>query len=111
MVRQTSVQITEATGSQVDGLKARGFGSFTDIVRVAIDRMYMAECNPSQHERKAHEIGKWLVAESRRNPHLNEEHEFESREEARAHVRERNWNQCVYGPAGEFEMWDGHKWQ
>jgi hypothetical protein len=43
MARQTSVQITEATERQVELLKQYGFGSFTDIVRIAIDRMYRDE--------------------------------------------------------------------
>lgn len=40
MPRQTSVQLTEATEQQVDYLKQKGFGTFTDINRIAIDRMY-----------------------------------------------------------------------
>jgi hypothetical protein len=40
MPRQTSLQLTEATERQVEYLKQQGFGTFTDINRVAIDRMY-----------------------------------------------------------------------
>lgn len=43
--RQTSVQITAATDQQVELLKQVGFGSFTDIVRIAIDRMAQQEAN------------------------------------------------------------------
>lgn len=41
--RQTSVQLTPATQRQVNDLQMAGFGSFTDIVRAAIDRMYQQE--------------------------------------------------------------------
>lgn len=41
MTRQTSVQLTEATERQIDYLKERGYGTFTDIARLAIDRMYL----------------------------------------------------------------------
>ena len=40
MPRQTSVQLTEATERQVEELKANGFGNLTDIIRIAIDRMW-----------------------------------------------------------------------
>ena len=40
MPRQTSVQIIEVTERQVADLTAHGYGSFTDIVRVAIDRLH-----------------------------------------------------------------------
>jgi hypothetical protein len=43
MSRQTSIQVTSATDQQVDQLKQHGFGSFTDIVRIAIDRMAQQE--------------------------------------------------------------------
>lgn len=43
MSRQTSIQVTKATDQQVELLKQRGFGSFTDIVRIAIDRMAQQE--------------------------------------------------------------------
>ena len=45
MPRQTSFQMTEATERQMDDLKAAGFGSTTDIIRIAIDRMYQQERN------------------------------------------------------------------
>lgn len=44
MPRQTSVQITEATERQLEALKLQGYGSTTDIIRVAIDRMWRHEC-------------------------------------------------------------------
>jgi hypothetical protein len=43
MPRQTSVQLTEATERQAAALKAAGFGTLTDIIRIAIDRMYQRE--------------------------------------------------------------------
>lgn len=43
MPRQTSIQATEATKRQADELKQLGFGTFTDVVRIAIDRMYQYE--------------------------------------------------------------------
>jgi len=43
MSRQTSIQVTSATDEQVELLKQSGFGSFTDIVRIAIDRMAQQE--------------------------------------------------------------------
>lgn len=43
MTRQTSIQLTEATERQAKSLTAQGFGSFTDVVRLAIDRMYREE--------------------------------------------------------------------
>lgn len=44
MPRQTSLQVTEATDRQVEALKLAGFGSLTDIIRIAVDRMYRDEC-------------------------------------------------------------------
>jgi len=43
MTRQTSIQLTEATDRQVKALTEQGFGTFTDVVRIAIDRMYRTE--------------------------------------------------------------------
>jgi hypothetical protein len=43
MPRQTSVQLTESTQRQVAALTDLGFGTFTDIARIAIDRMYNQE--------------------------------------------------------------------
>jgi hypothetical protein len=40
MPRQTSIQLTGATERQVEELKAHGYGSLTDVVRVAIDRLH-----------------------------------------------------------------------
>jgi Arc/MetJ-type ribon-helix-helix transcriptional regulator len=39
MPRQTSIQLTEETERQIEALKRAGYGSFTDIVRIAVDRM------------------------------------------------------------------------
>ena len=49
-VRQTSVQITAATDHQVKSLQKRGHGSFTDIARIAIDRMYRDELGKGVQE-------------------------------------------------------------
>jgi hypothetical protein len=43
MPKQTSVQLTPNTKRQVQWLQEHGYGSFTDIVRIAIDRLYIAE--------------------------------------------------------------------
>lgn len=43
MTRQTSINLSEATEAQVMALTEKGFGTFTNIVRTAIDRMYQAE--------------------------------------------------------------------
>jgi len=43
MTRQTSIQLSEATEQQVEQLKDRGFGNFTQIVRIAVDRMHQKE--------------------------------------------------------------------
>lgn len=69
MTRQTSSQITEATDAQVEYLKAKGFGTFTDIQRIAIDRMARDEgMNTMTDKRivKANEIdpqrpGGWIA--------------------------------------------------
>lgn len=39
------MNLTEATDRQIEYLEKRGFGSFTQIVRTAIDRMYREERN------------------------------------------------------------------
>lgn len=39
MTRQTSINLTPATEQQADYLRSKGYGTFTEIVRVAIDRM------------------------------------------------------------------------
>jgi hypothetical protein len=41
--RQTSIQITEATDRQVADLSEMGFGTQTNIVRIAVDRMHGEE--------------------------------------------------------------------
>lgn len=43
MTRQTSLQLTPATERQVEYLRTAGFGTLTDIVRIAIDRMAIQE--------------------------------------------------------------------
>ena len=45
MNRPTSIQVSPATDRQVEALRASGFGGLTDIVRLAIDRMYNQEVN------------------------------------------------------------------
>ena len=39
MTRQTSIQLTEATEAQIAALRAQGYGTTTNIIRTAIDRM------------------------------------------------------------------------
>lgn len=48
MPKQTSLQLTDATQRQATELTAAGFGKFTDIVRIAIDRMYQQECTSQE---------------------------------------------------------------
>ena len=48
MTRQTSFQLTPATEAQIDALKEQGFGTTTDIIRIAIDRMYTQEVNMTE---------------------------------------------------------------
>ena len=43
MPRQTSFQITEATEQQIAYLASRGYGTTTNIIRTAIDRMAQQE--------------------------------------------------------------------
>lgn len=43
MTRQTSLQVNENTEQQAIELKRRGFGTFTDVVRTAVDRMFNQE--------------------------------------------------------------------
>ena len=43
MPRQTSLQLTEATERQVKVLRSKGYGTLTDIFRIAVDRMYREE--------------------------------------------------------------------
>lgn len=52
MPRQTSVQLTEATERQAAELKAQGFGSMTDVIRTAIDRMYHQEKGRSMNAKQ-----------------------------------------------------------
>lgn len=46
MTRQTSFQMTKATEKQVAAIRDAGFGSTTDIIRIAIDRMAQQEIKP-----------------------------------------------------------------
>lgn len=62
-------------------------------------------------EARARENGKWIVSDARRNPRQNKEYEFDMERGARSHIRQRGWHQVVYGPNGEFEMWDGRRWR
>lgn len=43
MPKQVSMQLTEATERQIHALTDLGFGNRTDIVRLAVDRMYREE--------------------------------------------------------------------
>jgi hypothetical protein len=51
MPRQTSIQLTDATDRQIGSLKLAGFGTTTDIIRIAIDRMFRDEAAkaPKRH--------------------------------------------------------------
>jgi hypothetical protein len=42
-MRRTTINITKATDRQISYLQAKGFGSFTEVCRLAIDRMYQQE--------------------------------------------------------------------
>ena len=42
-MRRTTINLTEATDRQIKYLKEYGFGSFSQVVRIAIDRMYREE--------------------------------------------------------------------
>lgn len=57
MPRQTSIQLTESTEQQVSALQSLGFGTFTDIVRIAIDRMHMQE-RPRNADRTFHLVAR-----------------------------------------------------
>lgn len=43
MPRQTSVNLTPATERQIAALRAQGYGTTTDVIRIAIDRMAQQE--------------------------------------------------------------------
>ena len=43
-ITQVSMQLTKKTLEQLEYLRESGFGNRTDIVRLAIDRMYREEC-------------------------------------------------------------------
>ena len=43
MPRQTSVQVLPSTDRQAEQLKAAGFGNFTNVTRIAIDRLFREE--------------------------------------------------------------------
>lgn len=49
MPRQTSFQMSEATARQIEALKTQGYGTTTDIIRIAIDRMWMRESFAGEH--------------------------------------------------------------
>lgn len=59
MPRQTSVQLTEATERQVEALKAQGYGTTTDIIRIAIDRMWTVESFAHEPAAPAPSIQLW----------------------------------------------------
>lgn len=61
MTRQTSIQLTEATDRQVKALTEQGFGTFTDIVRIAIDRMYTETRKQEAQEMKERAVDVMVV--------------------------------------------------
>ena len=42
--------MSAATQRQIDSLKTRGYGTATDIIRIAIDRMWMQESFAGDHD-------------------------------------------------------------
>lgn len=64
MTHQTSIQLTEAQAKQIESLKAAGFGNFTDIVRLAIDRMYQTEIFKGGNDMDAELMVKVLIRDS-----------------------------------------------
>lgn len=42
--KQISLQLTDAQREQIAALTAQGFGTATDVVRIAVDRMFRQEC-------------------------------------------------------------------
>ena len=115
-----SIRKTKAREAQVAAIeRATGLRGVASVINHALATTLAQQqgketpmfSKPSPLEQKARDAGRWLVADSFGNPKRNEEHWFDDRREARAHVRERNWHQSVYGPNGEYEQWDGYKWQ
>jgi hypothetical protein len=51
MPRQISLQLTEASERQIAFLKEQGFGTTTDIIRIALDRMYQSESKNTEAPR------------------------------------------------------------
>jgi len=67
MTHQTSIQLTKAQQAQIKALKAAGFGSFTDIVRLAVDRMYQmhqTEISKGGNDMDAELMVKVLISDS-----------------------------------------------
>lgn len=64
MTHQTSIQLTKAQQAQIKALKAAGFGSFTDIVRLAVDRMYQTEIFKGGNDMDAELMVKVLISDS-----------------------------------------------
>jgi hypothetical protein len=110
-MRQINNRISDAAGRQLDDL-ATSYESqrvaLEIVIKEAHEKRFPAM---NQIEKSARESGKWIVSDACRNPHLNKEYRFDTEREAKSHVRERQWSQCIYGPGGEFLMWDGHKWK
>lgn len=48
MPTQVSMQLTEAQIRQIEALTAAGFGNRSDVVRIAVDRMYREETRTMQ---------------------------------------------------------------
>ena len=112
-----SLQVNEATENQIRQLIEFGYAAnLTNVVRIAVREAWerqtalKEEHNMNAIERRARETGKWIVSEARRNPRLNHDYEFDTRQEAHEYIRRRNWDHALYGPNGEFEMWNGKKW-
>lgn len=68
--RQTSIQLGDATKRQLEKLKALGFGNQTDVIRVAIDRMYREEVRMSnkltqEQQEQAAQIAQFVIENGR----------------------------------------------
>lgn len=56
-MRRTTINLTEATDRQIEYLKECGYGSFTQIVRLAVDRMYRKEMEMERIAKKEPQDG------------------------------------------------------
>lgn len=83
---------------------------FTSEHDEAVGQIPMPPVRYRSEETEAAEDRKWVVADARSNPRNNRRYSFDTEREARAHVRNRDWHQMLWGPDGQFAMWNGHQW-